>query len=77
MFLLVVSLGWAPRMSTVKGEKGCCSEDAPEQHLQWHAEILLPHGGCKYPQILHGFRFRLLGQPPPGQGATSADVCVL
>lgn len=55
MLLLLVSLGWAPRMSTVKGGKrSYCSEDAPEQHLQWHAEILLPHGGCackQYPQI--------------------------
>lgn len=40
--LLLLSQGWAPRMSTVKGEKDYC----PEQNLQWHAEVLLPHGGC-------------------------------
>lgn len=56
MLLLLVSLGWAPRVCTVKGGKNptYCSEDAPEQHLQWHEEILLPHGGCarkQTPQI--------------------------
>lgn len=65
MLLLLVSLGWAPTVSTVKEEKrSYCSEDAPEQHLQCHVEILLPRGECackQTPQIRPWIQIQIPG----------------